>query len=69
MRPREHHLVWLRDLLQHLEATRQRLEWVEDSDTVALLLESMLRDLTCCRQVCEHLKPRGQERSLVGPAA
>ena len=34
------------------------LDWAEDPNTVHLLTETMLRDLDCCRRLCETLRRR-----------
>jgi hypothetical protein len=51
-------LLWLRDMLEHLSDCRQQLEWADDSETLRVLTESMLRDLDCCRRLCETLHRR-----------
>ena len=60
MSQRETNLLWLKDMLEHLTACQQQLEWAEDNDTVHLLTETMLRDLECCRRLCETLQRRTQ---------
>jgi hypothetical protein len=65
MSQRESNLLWLKDVIEHLAACRQQLEWAEDSDTITVLTETMLRDLECCRRLCEGL----QRRSRVSPVA
>jgi len=55
---RESKLLWLRDMLDHLRACQRQLEWTEDGDAVRLLTETMLRDLECCRRLCEALHQR-----------
>jgi hypothetical protein len=58
MSKRESNLLWLKDILDHLASCRQQLEWVEDSQSVRLLAETMLRDLECCKRLCETLYRR-----------
>lgn len=58
MSQRETNLLWMRDLLEHLTACQERLEWAEDPDTVRLVTETMLRDLERCRRLCETLQSR-----------
>jgi hypothetical protein len=60
MSQRESKLLWLKDLLEHLSACQQQLEWTEESETIHLVTETMLRDLDCCRRLCEGLKRRNQ---------
>jgi hypothetical protein len=58
MSQRESNLLWLKDMLDHLRDCQQQLQWTEDSDTVHVLTESMLRDLESCRRLCETLQRR-----------
>ena len=58
MSQRDTNLLWLKDLLGHLENCQLQLEWAEDSETVRLLTESMMRDLDSCRRICETLRRR-----------
>jgi hypothetical protein len=60
MSQRQSNLLWLKDLLEHLCACQQQLEWTEDSETVHLVTETMLRDLECCRRLCEALNRRAR---------
>ncbi|HZY84760.1 MAG TPA: hypothetical protein VFE78_08010 [Gemmataceae bacterium] len=59
MSQRESNLVWLRDILEHLSAAQQRLEWCDDPETTRLVTEQMLRDLERCRRLCETMHRRG----------
>jgi hypothetical protein len=58
MSQRETNLLWLKDMLEQLTSCQQQLQWAEDPETVALLTEAMIRDLDCCRRVCEALRRR-----------
>lgn len=58
MSQREANLLWLRDLLDHLRDCQQELQWAVDDATVRLLSEAMLRDLDCCRRLCEGMYRR-----------
>jgi hypothetical protein len=64
MSQREANLLWLRDILEHLSATRQKLEWTEDRETIRVLTETMIRDLERCQRLCESLNLRGAPRSV-----
>lgn len=55
MSQREANLLWMRDILEHLTATRQQLEWTDDCDSIRVLTETMLRDLERCQRLCEAL--------------
>jgi hypothetical protein len=64
MSQRQANLLWLRDILEHLSSTRQKLEWTEDRETIRVLTESMIRDLERCRGLCEALNQRSLPRSV-----
>jgi hypothetical protein len=55
---RDANLLWLKDLLGHLEDCQGQLEWADDEETIHLLTESMIRDLESCRRICEGLRRR-----------
>jgi hypothetical protein len=58
MTSREANVLWLKDIIEHLSANQQRLEWTDDSDTIRLLTDSMRRDLERCQRICEMLRQR-----------
>jgi hypothetical protein len=58
MSQRHTNLLWLKDMLDHLASCQQQLQWTDDPETIAVLTESMLRDLECCRRLCEALHRR-----------
>jgi hypothetical protein len=58
MSQRENKLLWLKDVLSHLRSCQKQLEWAEDTDAVHVLTDTMLRDLECCRQLCQSLQRR-----------
>jgi hypothetical protein len=64
MSQRESNLLWLKDVIEHLSACRQQLEWAEDSETVRVLTETMMRDLECCRRLCEGLRRRQRQQQV-----
>jgi hypothetical protein len=61
MSQREANLMWLRDVLEHLSANRQRLEWTRDRETARVLTEAMLRDLEQCHRLCQALHTRSAD--------
>jgi hypothetical protein len=65
MSRRESNLLWLKDVLDHLTASQQQLEWTEDTEAVQVITENMLRDLDCCRRICESLRRRTAIRQAV----
>ena len=58
MSQRDTNLLWLKDMLDHLAACRKQLEWAEDPEAVRMITETMLRELECCRRLCERLQRR-----------
>ena len=65
MSRREANVLWLRDILEHLTAGQQQLEWAEDPQTIRLVTESMLRDLERCQRLCEAMRQRCAVRPAV----
>jgi hypothetical protein len=65
MSRREANVLWLRDILEHLSACQQQLEWAEDPQTIRLVTESMLRDLERCQRLCEAMHQRWALRPAV----
>jgi hypothetical protein len=60
MSQHENNLIWLKDMLEHLSDSREQLEWAHDGFALRMITESMLRDLDCCRRLCESLRRRSQ---------
>ena len=58
MSQRDANLLWLKDMLDHLAACRKQLEWAENPEAVQVITDTMLRDLECCRRLCETLQRR-----------
>jgi hypothetical protein len=58
MSQRETNLLWLKDMLDQLAACQQQLQWAEDPAAIEVLTEAMLRDLDCCRRLCEGIRRR-----------
>ena len=65
MSQRESNLLWLKDTLDHLKDSQEQLTWNQEPFTRDVLLETMLRDLECCRRLCLNLQRRhGFQRVL-----
>jgi hypothetical protein len=64
MSQRDANLLWLKDLLSHLENCQRQLEWAEDEDSIHLLTENMVRDLDSCRRICDALRRRARSKSV-----
>ncbi len=60
MSQRKTNLLWLRDTLEHLTNCREQLEWARNEEGVQVLTETMMRDLECCRRLCEAIHGRSQ---------
>jgi hypothetical protein len=58
MSQREANLLWLKDVLEHLRSCQQQLEWAGDAESSSVLTDAMLRDLDCCKRLCEQLRAR-----------
>ena len=60
MSARQTKLLWMKDVLDHLQACHRQLQWTENDDAARVVTESMLRDLESCRRLCEDLDSRGR---------
>lgn len=60
MNPRQADVLWLRDMIDHLRSCQKQLEWSQDPTAVHYLAETMLRDLDCCRRLCQNLHRRAE---------
>ena len=60
MNKRENNLIWLKDTIEHLADCREQLEWAHDGFALSMITENMLRDLECCRRLCESLRQRNR---------
>jgi hypothetical protein len=58
MNQRDANILCLRDTLEHLTTNQQRLEWMEDPDSIRLITENMIRDLVRCQRLCESMRRR-----------
>lgn len=56
MRNRRHTLLWMKDLLDHMNRCHDQLQWASDGPTEAFLAESLMVNLTECQKLCEELK-------------
>lgn len=65
MSQRDANLLWLKDVLDHLRTCQKQLEWTQDNDAIHVITETMLRDLDCCRRLCENLQRRALIREAV----
>lgn len=65
MRDRGTTLLWIKDLIEHMNSCQQQLEWAGDGPTESYLTDSLLVDLTECRRLCEDLKKLDGARAVV----
>lgn len=68
MRNRQATLVWMKDLIEHMNRCHEQLQWASDASTESFLTESMIGDLSECRRLCEELQTSPRRRSLAGVA-
>lgn len=65
MSQRDANLLWLKDMLEHLTSCQKQLQWAQDFESICVLTESMVRDLECCRRLCEALHRRASLHQAV----
>ena len=49
-------MLYLRDMLDHLKSCQRQLEWSKSPETVRVITETMIRELDCCRNVCDGFR-------------
>ena len=67
MRNRQHTLLWIKDLIDHMNHCQEQLRWASEGPTAEFLTESMMVDLSECRRLCQELRP-SPSRALAGTA-
>jgi len=68
MSDRQTTLLWMKDLIDHLNTCQEQLEWAADGPSQEFLAEAMLVDLTECQRLCERLRDRNAARTLTTAA-
>src|SRR5689334_15908818 len=58
MRTRHSTLLWMKDLIDHMNRCHEQLVWTSDGPTESFLTEAMMGDLSECRRLCEQLRHR-----------
>ncbi len=58
MRNRQSTLLWMKDLIEHMNRCQEQLQWASDGPTQSFLTESLMVDLSECRRLCEQLQPQ-----------
>jgi hypothetical protein len=56
MRDRQNTLLWMKDLIEHMNRCQEQLQWAADGRTETFLTEALMGDLTECRRLCEQLR-------------
>jgi hypothetical protein len=56
MRNRRSTLLWMKDLIDHMNRCHDQLQWAPDGPTSSFLTDSLLVDLSECRRLCEQLQ-------------
>jgi hypothetical protein len=69
MRNRRHTLLWMKDLLDHMNQCHEQLQWASDGQTEAYLAETLLVDLSECQKLCEQLKPTARKGASLAASA
>lgn len=64
MRNRRQTLLWMKDLLDHMNRCYEQLQWAADEPTESFLTDSMLVDLSECRRLCEQLQDRPRRPAM-----
>ena len=68
MHERRDTLLWIKDLIEHMNACHEQLEWAAEGPSASFLTEAMLVDLTECRRLCEQLRTGNRPRPLAASA-
>jgi hypothetical protein len=65
MRNRRNTLLWMKDLIEHMNQCHEQLLWAADGPSESFLTESMMVDLVECKRLCEELREKpGPSRQL-----
>jgi hypothetical protein len=64
MRNRHKTLIWMKDLIDHMNRCHDQLQWAEDGRMTSFLTDSMLVDLSECRRLCEELQSDPRSKSM-----
>jgi hypothetical protein len=62
MQNRRQTLLWMKDLIEHMNRCHEQLQWAADEPTESFLTDALLVDLTECRLLCEQLQHRPSRR-------
>ncbi|SIN84801.1 hypothetical protein SAMN05444166_1250 [Singulisphaera sp. GP187] len=65
MKNRRSTLLWMKDLIEHMNQCHEQLLWAADGPSESFLTESMMVDLVECKRLCEELRGKGQATPLL----
>jgi hypothetical protein len=68
MRDRENTLLWMKDLIEHMNQCHEQLQWTAEGPGESFLTEALLVDLTECLRLCQQLRTRRPRNGLLSPA-
>ncbi len=54
MKDRRNTLLWMKDLIEHMNQCHEQLLWAADGPSESFLTESMMVDLAECTRLCER---------------
>ena len=66
MRDRQTTLLWMKDLIEHMNRCHEQLQWAAGGPAEAFLTDALLVDLVECRRLCEQLQSRPGRHALAG---
>ena len=61
MSDRQSTLLWIRDLIDHMNRCHEQLEDAQGGSSESFLTDALLMDLTECRRLCEQLRTRSRQ--------
>ena len=64
MRTRRDTLLWMKDLIEHMNRCQEQLQWAADGPTQEFLTGALMVDLEECRKLCEQLQTPPRRRAL-----
>jgi len=62
---RRNTLLWMKDLIEHMNQCHEQLQWAGDGPTESFLTESLLVDLAQCQRLCEELRERPRKSRML----
>lgn len=61
MKDRRTTLLWMKDLIEHMNQCHSQLQWAGEGPGASFLADALMVDLSECRRLCEQLRDRGRE--------